>query len=184
MQEELFKIEDIGCPQKGHVPCIHVQRMVSHSFNPNDVWYTPDYIAKDIIEFFNPSGKILDPCKGEGAFLQYLPNAEWCEIREGRDFFSYNEQVDWIIGNPPNSIYTEWFSHSIKLAHNIVYMIPIHKVFGSWGRLMSLRDWGWIKHIRFHGQSRVYGYNVGFVCAAIHFQKGYTGDISHSFFNG
>ena len=147
----------------------------------SDIWITPDWIAEDVVKFFQPTGRILDPCKGEGAFLRHMPGADWCEIKEGRDFFTWNEHVDWIISNPPNSIYTQWFQHSIEIADNIVYLIPIHKVFGSWGRLMSLKDWGWIKHIRFHGKSRVYGYDVGFACGAIYFKKGHTLETEYSF---
>ena len=56
--------------------------------NPNDVVFTPSHIAKKIVEMFNPQGKILEPCKGEGAFLKYLPeDTLWCEITEGKDFF-------------------------------------------------------------------------------------------------
>ena len=29
---------------------------------------TPVYLAKEIIEHFNPTGRILDPCRGTGAF--------------------------------------------------------------------------------------------------------------------
>lgn len=36
--------------------------------NPNDVVFTPDWLAKEIIEHFAPVGVCLDPCKGDGAF--------------------------------------------------------------------------------------------------------------------
>ena len=35
-----------------------------------DVHYTPEHIAKDCIDWFKPSGKILDPCRGEGAAMR------------------------------------------------------------------------------------------------------------------
>ena len=38
--------------------------------NPNDVVFTPDPIAKTIVGMFKPSGIVLEPCKGEGAFLR------------------------------------------------------------------------------------------------------------------
>ena len=41
-----------------------------------DVVYTPDWVAKDMVDYFNPKGKILEPCSGDGVFLKYLPNAE------------------------------------------------------------------------------------------------------------
>ena len=37
--------------------------------DPDDVVYTPDWVAKDMVEFFKPSGRILEPCKGDGVFL-------------------------------------------------------------------------------------------------------------------
>ena len=50
----------------------------------------------------NTVTEVLEPCKGEGAFLQYLPeNSDWCEIAEGRNYYDYNEKVDWIVTNPP-----------------------------------------------------------------------------------
>ena len=33
-----------------------------------DIVMTPVYLAKNIIEHFEPTGLILDPCRGEGAF--------------------------------------------------------------------------------------------------------------------
>ena len=34
---------------------------------------TPEYLAKEIIEHFNPSGIILDPSRGTGAFYDNFP---------------------------------------------------------------------------------------------------------------
>jgi len=53
--------------------------------NPNDVWMTPPPIAADIVNRFKPTGRILDPCRGDGAFWNVMPGAEWCEAREGRN---------------------------------------------------------------------------------------------------
>jgi len=33
-----------------------------------DVVFTPDWVAKDIFDFFKPTGVILDPCRGEVRF--------------------------------------------------------------------------------------------------------------------
>ena len=49
----------------------------------NDVVMTPKPLAKMIVEHFNPTGRILEPCKGEGNFLEYLPNAEDHQIIMG-----------------------------------------------------------------------------------------------------
>jgi hypothetical protein len=72
-----------------------------------DVVYTPAWCAADMVDHFQPSGRVLDPCKGVGVFLDYLPDAEWCEITEGRDFFDWHDQVDWVVSNPPLFAHSE-----------------------------------------------------------------------------
>ena len=66
-----------------------------------DIVMTPVYLAKNIIEHFEPTGLILDPCRGEGAFYDNYntDNKDWCELGEGKDFLEYNKKVDWIITN-------------------------------------------------------------------------------------
>ena len=38
--------------------------------------------TKEIIEHYNPSGRILDPCRGEGAFYDNFntDDKDWCEL--------------------------------------------------------------------------------------------------------
>ena len=56
--------------------------------DPSDVVYTPRAISKGIIDFLSPNGLCLDPCAGDGAFFDFLPNGSlWCEIEKGKDFF-------------------------------------------------------------------------------------------------
>jgi len=148
-----------------------------------DVVYTPDWVAKDMVDFFQPSGRILEPCKGGGVFLKYLPkNTEWCEIQDGRDFFSWTKHVDWVFGNPPYSILNKWMKHSYSIAQNIVYIIPLNSVWNSMGRIKSVLDFGNIKHTRAYGNGDIFGMGYGFACGAIHFQKGYTGGMYTSIF--
>ena len=40
---------------------------------PADVVLTPDFVSKFIVNFINPKGKCLDPCRGKGAFYKFLP---------------------------------------------------------------------------------------------------------------
>ena len=90
--------------------------------NPNDVVFTPDWLAKQIVGMFDIKGNVLEPCKGEGAFLKYLPeDTEWCEIAEGKNYYDYNKKVDWIVTNPPYSDYNRFLEHSFALADNIVF---------------------------------------------------------------
>ena len=55
--------------------------------NKNDVVFTPDWLAKKICSMFSIKGLVLEPCKGEGAFMKYLPpDTMWCEVTEGKNF--------------------------------------------------------------------------------------------------
>src|SRR5580704_17020600 len=68
---------------------------------PQDHVYTNPALARAIIDHFQPTGKIIDPCRGDGAFFDHLPpGSDWYEVSEGRDFLAYTEQVDWVISNP------------------------------------------------------------------------------------
>jgi hypothetical protein len=149
--------------------------------NACDVVYTPDFVARDIVRHFKPKGRILDPCCGDGAFLKYMPGADWCELAKGRDFFDYEEPVDWIISNPPYSIYNEWFEHSVKIAQNIVYLIPIMKAM-TLPRLIAAYDKGGFVETRIYGGGKAIGFPFGFTCGAMHFRRGYKSGMMFSFY--
>ena len=143
-----------------------------------DVVYTPDWVAQDMVGFFNPSGTILEPCKGRGVFLHYLPsNTEWCEILEGKDFFAWNEPVDWVFGNPPYRIIKEWLQHSFNIADNVAYLLPMNSPFNSMGRLKMIYNYGGIKSIRAYGNGSLFGMGYGFAIGAFHIQRNYLGQI-------
>jgi len=147
---------------------------------PTDVVYTPDWVARDMVEFFKPTGIVLDPCKGDGAFTQYLPGCQWCEIEAGRDFFAYHKKVDWIIGNPPYKIFGDWFMHSVEIASNICYLMPIHFFFRRGSILYYVMDNFGIVHMRLYGNGSQLGFPMGNPIAALHFQKGYHGPMYSS----
>jgi len=150
--------------------------------NPNDVVFTPDWLAKEIIEHFAPVGVCLDPCKGDGAFYNNLPaGSHWCEITEGKDFFQWTNKVDWIISNPPFSGFFEFLTHSFTIADNIVYVVPFNKVFNAWRNLVEIAKYGGIKEIYLVGKGTEIGWKVGFAIAAVHFQRGYEGGITMQF---
>ena len=144
----------------------------------NDKIYTPRLVAKQIIDTFPLNGKVLDAFKGKGSFFdQYPENVEkdWCEIDEGRDFFDYNQKVDWIITNPPYSILDEVLEHSFEIAENIVYLVPISKIFTSLKRIRNILNFGNIKEIHIISASKC-GFPFGFPACAIWFQKGFKGN--------
>lgn len=151
--------------------------------NENDVVYTPQWVAQDMINFFKPSGKCLDPCYGTGAFYNLLPDgSDYCEIKQGKDFYDYYKKVDWIIGNPPYSDWMNWVIHSFKLSKNILYLITTNKFFISYKIIKKLRNWGHIKHIRYYGPGNRLGFPLGFAIGAVYIKKNYFGPMEISYY--
>ena len=147
----------------------------------NDIVTTPPALAEDIVVHFNPSGICLDPCRGNGVFYTLLPrDSLWCEIEQNKDFYAFNSKVDWIIGNPPYSHYTAWLRHSLKIAKNIVYLMPVYKVFQSGNFLEDLFNWGGIFEIRRYGTGTQWGLPFGYALSAVHYQKKYDGPTNWS----
>lgn len=143
--------------------------------NPNDVVFTPDWLAERICSMYSIEGKVLEPCKGEGAFLRYLPaETEWCEITEGRNFYDYHKQVDWIVTNPPYSDFNRFLDHSFSLAENIVLLVPTAKLFKSMGTLRSVYDYGGIESLHLLPAGKA-GFPFGFPCGIFHLRRGYHG---------
>lgn len=145
---------------------------------PNDDISTPVEISKMIIDMFDIQGVILDPFKGTGSFYNQYPNyvsKEWCEIKDGRDFFKYDKKVDWIISNPPYSILDEVLDHSFEIADNIVYLIPLSKIVSSMGRIRKVNSFGGIPFVYILSASKC-GFPFGFPACAIYFKKDYDGD--------
>jgi len=147
-----------------------------------DTVYTPAWVASDMCSHFAPSGVVLEPCKGKGVFLDYLPpGTAWCEIAEGRDFFAWTEHVDWSVSNPPYSLTRQWFKHSYKVADNLLYLVPLRNVFSGFGFIREIYDFGGIAAIRMYGTGSTLGFPMGNAVGAMHIQRGYTGDMRFSF---
>lgn len=149
-----------------------------------DVVYTPAWCAEDMVRHFQPAGTILEPCKGEGVFLDYLPDDTlWCEITEGRDFFDWTEPVDWVISNPPYSMTRKWFRHSYGIADHLLYLVPLRNVFSGYGFVREIHEFGGIRELRTYGTGGRLGFPMGNAVGAFHIERGYTGETTFSFFD-
>lgn len=160
--------------------------MKNQPLNPtggDDNVMTPEPLAKYIINYYNPTGKILDPCRGTGAFYDNYPGVDndWCELSEGKDFFEYNEQVDWIITNPPFSQIRQFLKHSMTLAADIVFLCPLNHLLGLKARFRDIKYEGFgIKEVLFVDTPAKPWPQSGFQLGAVHLQADYTGDIKLS----
>ena len=86
-----------------------------------DIVYTPIEVCKDCIKytlpFINKDDILLEPFSGKDAFYNEFPienRKDWSEIERGRDFLDYKKKVDWIITNPPYSIYKLWIDKLLE----------------------------------------------------------------------
>lgn len=144
---------------------------------PADIVYTPRYVSQQIISFLNPSGKCLDPCRGDGAFYDYLPEGkDYCELREGKDFFSYNERVNWIISNPPYSCFEEFLQKAFEISDNVSYLVPTNKIFQRQLIMDMINSYGGIKSIIIYGSGQLIDFPFGFSVGNFHFERGYKGE--------
>lgn len=154
-----------------------IQPSLIHVAIDKDVVYTPRWLSKAIIEYFQPTGTCLDPCMGDGAFYDYLPEngRDWCEIDMGRDFLAYTGHVDWCIGNPPYSCLLEWIRYSFKIADNVVYLLPLHRVMASAAFLKDVRRYGGLKEVFEIGTGTDAGFPFGHALTAVHYRRDWDG---------
>lgn len=168
---------------KGQKHNPYIEGRYAH-INPNDVVFTPDWLAKQICEMYPIEGKVLEPCKGEGAFLNHLPqNTEWCEIADGKNYYDYNEKVDWIVTNPMYSDFNRFLDHSFELSDNIVILVPVAKMFKSMGTLNKIFNYGGFVEIHTLPSSKA-GFPFGFPSAVYYIKKGYKGDTKIKMLEG
>lgn len=112
----------------------------------HDLVVTPDALAARIVDYFRPTGVLLDPARGSGPFYRALQrhsaNVRWCEKAAGVDFFHFREPVDWIITNPPWSKMRDFICHAMTLAPNIVFVGTMQQ-FTLKARLADMRAAGY-----------------------------------------
>jgi len=148
-----------------------------------DCVMTKKETAFRIVKYFNPIGSILDPCSGNGAFFDSYENEEKykCDISYGKDFFDWEKKVDWIITNPPYSIYDYFLDKALKIADNVVFFCPIAKAFKSNRVQKMVIEYGGLKEIVYMGTGGKYGFGFGFPVGCLYYKRNYRGDckISH-----
>ncbi len=111
--------------------------------NGNDCIRTPDDLALAIVNHFKPTGSILEPCEGGGAFTRAfhayneanghpLTHIHSMEITRGTDFLNDEPPLpfySWIITNIPWSEFTPFLKQATWRAENIVFLDKLN----AWG---------------------------------------------------
>ncbi len=138
---------------------------------------TPVVLAQSIVDSFAPRGRLLDPCRGSGAFHNALrrhsETVDWCELSEGRDFLRYNEPADWIISNPPWSKFRAFLTHAMEIADNIVWLVTLPHLTRARLDDMDAAGFGIARMIRFPNPPPPWP-GGGFQLIAAHFSRGAT----------
>ena len=156
----------------------------AHAPGKSDIVITPDWCAKDMVDYFRPTGRVLDPCRGPGVFHDLLPKGSpWCEITEGRDFFVWDEAVDWVIGNPPYSATRPFVRHAMKIADHVAFLIPLRNFFSGYGFVRETHEWGGVLSIRVYGTGSRLGFPMGNAIGAVYWARDFGGQTTFSFYD-
>lgn len=150
----------------------------SHIATAADSVMTPLEVAARVVQEFPLGGLCLEPCRGTGNIYKALPEPkDWCEIAEGRDFFDYEGKAEWIVTNPPYSIYDKFLAHCFDVATNVVLLVPIAKAFKSMRIERLVDSYGGLRRIVLLGSGQSCGFAFGFPVGLLHYERGYKGPI-------
>lgn len=161
----------------------------NRNYVSNDDVQTPLPLARQLVNHFHPAGRILEPCCGEGAFLKALQEhirsgsatgawatVQWAEIKQGRDFYAWQEPVDWIITNPPWSQIRHFLQHAMEVADHVVFLITINHVWTK-ARLRDVKAAGFgLREIVLVDMPANFPPS-GFQLGAVRLSRGYVGPV-------
>lgn len=119
----------------------------------HDLAVTPEALARRVVDYFAPRGRLLDPARGSGPFFRALQrhsnDVHWCEIAAGVDFFRYHEPADWIVTNPPWSKLRPYLNHAMEIADNVVFLVTMpHLTTRARLRDMDRAGFGLVEFVR------------------------------------
>lgn len=161
-------------------PAVPRRRLIPQQNAPErDIVMTPRELANAIVDEFNDElyGVVLDPCRGDGAFFDSIPEnvrREWCEIALGKDFFGWAEKVDWVVTNPPFSKMRAFLTHAMEVSDNVVFLAPLSH-FTTRARIRDIRSAGFgLKRIATVPTPSGWPAS-GFQLAAVHLKRSWTG---------
>jgi len=133
---------------------------------PREFYYTREETVKDLLAI-TPIGEndsVLDA--GSGLNKVWYNNIKQkekyeCEIEEGRDFFEWNLEVDWVVGNPPFQLGWKFLEKASRIARKGIAFLGSIKFLNSMvvpNRLETLKQRGFsLKRMHILQDKRWYG---------------------------
>ena len=146
-----------------------ISHSIKHRQNPNDKFYTPKSLVKIHLDKFDiPNNSIIyEPFYGNGAYYDEMKikypscNILFTEIDMNKDFFDFNEPVDYIISNPPYSIIDKVLEKSINLKPKMIsYLIGFQNITAKRIEFMNqhkyfIKDFHLTKVFKWYGMSLI-----------------------------
>ena len=98
--------------------------------NAYDFYATPKWCYENLDFPFHLFENGHEPCRGDARIVSFLESkgltTTSTEIREGQDFFDWDDKTDLIFTNPPFSIAQEFIEHSLPRAKCVVMLLRIN----------------------------------------------------------
>ncbi len=108
--------------------------------------------------------------------LQHPTRVFWTEIKRNRDFFTWQQPVDWIITNSPWSQISRFLQHALSLADHVVFLFTINHLWTR-ARLGDVKAVGFgLKEIVLVDTPKTFPPS-GFQLGAVHLHRGWTGPV-------
>lgn len=112
---------------------------------PLDAYYTPEHLVTPLLELVRPTGRMLEPCAGDGSIsrlLEKLPrtavftndidvglrNVDTHRDATDPDFWRklrHGNHLDWVITNPPFSKAKIILDHALRNADNVALLLRL-----------------------------------------------------------
>jgi hypothetical protein len=149
----------------------YLSHSIKNRTSPNDKFYTPIPLVETHINFIKDligEGVIFEPFAGEGAYVNNFSKfglsnlVVFTEIEKGLDFFEFQEEVRYIISNPPYSMIDRVLEKSVQLKPQVIsYLIGVGNLTAK--RLEYMNNNGYyLERIK---MCKVYKwYGMSFIC--------------------
>lgn len=118
---------------------------------PKDIsfHYTNPEMVRDLVSLLplKKDDTCLDAGSGKNkVWRNNLPNCQECELEDGCNFYDWNNEVDWCIGNPPYHESWKFTEKAIRIAKKGVVWLLNNQALNSHltpARLEKLHQLGW-----------------------------------------
>ena len=113
-----------------------------------ELHYTKEEMVKDLLKLikFREKDIVLDAGSGLNKVWYKninVKNKYECELEEGNDFYNWNLQVDWVIGNPPYSHAKDFLLKASEISNKGIAFLVNNQCFNSFllpSRLEKMKE--------------------------------------------